>query len=97
MVAFAIRSASATLPNTRPSAVHILNHPLPDYAVTDRLPLIVRATPVACLQDSTGVLVCTTDSIKVVLEDRQMAARNVEEPGAGGACREFGTSSTCDE
>jgi hypothetical protein len=25
-VAFAIRSASATLPNTRPSAVHILNH-----------------------------------------------------------------------
>jgi hypothetical protein len=26
--------------------VHILNH-LPDYAVTDRLPLIVRATRVA--------------------------------------------------
>ena len=26
MVAFAIRSASATLPNIRPSAVHILNH-----------------------------------------------------------------------
>ena len=40
MVAFAIRSASATLPNIRPSAVHILNH-LPGYAVTDRLPLIV--------------------------------------------------------
>ena len=42
MVAFAIRSASATLPNIRPSAVHILNH-LPGYAVTDRLPLIARA------------------------------------------------------
>ena len=51
MVAFAIRSASATLPNTRPSAVHILNHPLPGYAVTDRLPLIVRATLVAYLPE----------------------------------------------
>jgi len=35
--------------------VHILDH-LPGYAVTDRLPLIVRATLVACFQDSTGVL-----------------------------------------
>ena len=64
MVAFAIRSASATLPNTRPSAVHILNHP-PGYAVTDRLPLIARATLVACLQDSTGVLEDTIGSIKI--------------------------------
>jgi hypothetical protein len=48
MVAFAIRSASATLPNNRPSAVHIPNH-LPGYAVTDRLPLIPRATHVAYL------------------------------------------------
>ena len=64
MVAFAIRSASATLPNTRPSAVHILNH-LPGYAVTDRLPLIVRATLVACLQNSTGVLDNTINSIKI--------------------------------
>jgi hypothetical protein len=42
MVAFAIRSASASLPNIRPSAVHILNH-LPGYAAADRLPFIARA------------------------------------------------------
>ncbi|MGA9832160.1 MAG: hypothetical protein WBQ71_13675, partial [Trebonia sp.] len=59
-----IRSASATLPKPWPSAVHIQNH-LPGYAVTDRLPLIVRATLVACLQASTGVLENTMDSIKV--------------------------------
>jgi hypothetical protein len=45
MVAFAIRSASATLPNTRPSAVHTLNHPLP---VTPWL--------IACLSSSAPLL-----------------------------------------
>jgi hypothetical protein len=64
MVAFAIRSASATLPNTRPSAVHMPNH-LPGYAAADRLPLIARATLVAYYQSSTGVLDSTIDSIKI--------------------------------
>jgi hypothetical protein len=35
--------------------------------------------------------------LAVVLEDRQMAARYVEELGAGGACREFAGVGRVDE